>query len=164
MQFGDFVRWCRMAPRYKIKLTGPERERLEALTHKGQSNAHKFVHARALLLCDVGAYSGERWKVAEVADSLGVSERTVERLKQRFVKDGLDAALGPVARRQPGNQRFDGRFEARLIAQACSVAPEGRVRWTLRLLAQKVVELQFAPAVSLMTLQRTLKKTNYSLT
>jgi hypothetical protein len=88
----------------------------------------------------------------------------VERLKQRFVKDGLDAALGPVARRQPGNQRFDGRFEARLIAQACSVAPEGRVRWTLRLLAQKVVELQFAPAVSLMTLQRTLKKTNYSLT
>ena len=67
-----------MAPRYKIKLTGPERERLEALTHKGQSNAHKFVHARALLLCDVGEFSGEQWKVAEVADSLGISERTVE--------------------------------------------------------------------------------------
>jgi transposase len=147
-----------MAPRYKIKLTRPERESLEALTHKGQSNAHKFVHARALLLCDVGAYSGEQWKVAEVADSLGVSERTVERLKHRFIEKGLDSALGPVARLAPSNQRFDGRFEARLIAQACSVAPDGRARWTLRLLAQKVIELQFSPSVSVMTVQRTLKK------
>jgi hypothetical protein len=68
-----------------------------------------------------------------------------------------------VTRRAPIKRRFDGRFEARLIAQACTQAPEGRVRWTLRLLGQKVVELQFAPAVSLMTIQRTLKKTNYSL-
>ena len=164
MQLRDFVRWCEMAPRYKITLTNQQRELLEALTHKGKCNAHQFVHAQALLLCDIGLHCGERRKVAEVADILGISGRTIERLKQRFVEVGVDAALGNVTRRAPIKRRFDGRFEARIIAQACTQAPQGRVRWTLRLLAQKVVELQFAPAVSLMTIQRTLKKTNYSLT
>jgi transposase len=102
--------------------------------------------------------------VTEVADALGISERTVERLKQRFVEDGLEASLGPARRTAPCKLRFDGRFEARLIALACSPAPDGRSRWTMRLLAQKVVELQIAPAVSAMTICRTLKKTNYSPT
>ena len=163
MHLGRFVRECRMAPRYKITLTSQQRDSLEALTHKGKSNAHQFVHAQALLY-DIGSLCGERRKVAEVADILGISERTIERLKQRFVETGMDAALGTTMRRPPIKRRFDGRFEARLIAQACAEAPEGRVRWTLRLLAQKIVELQFTPSVSLMTIQRTLKKTNYSLT
>ena len=67
------MRWCEMAPRYKITLTNQQRELLEALTHKGESNAHQFVHAQALLLCDIGLYRGERRKVAEVADILGIS-------------------------------------------------------------------------------------------
>jgi transposase len=102
--------------------------------------------------------------VAEVADALGISERTIERLKHRFVENGLEAALEAKERSAPAKLVFDGRFEARLIALACSPAPEGRVRWTMRLLAQRVVELQIAPAVSLMTIQRTLKKTRCSLT
>ena len=153
-----------MAPRYRVTLTKEERETLEALTRTGKTSAHKFVHARALLLCDVGPHCGDRWKVTEVADALGISERTVERLKQRFVEDGLEASLGPARRTAPCKLRFDGRFEARLIALACSPAPDGRSRWTMRLLAQKVVELQIAPAVSAMTICRTLKKTNYSPT
>ena len=75
-----------------------------------------FSHARALLLCDVGSDSGDRWKVAKVADARGISERTVERLKQRFVKDGLEAAFGPARRTALCKLRFYGRFEARLIA------------------------------------------------
>jgi transposase len=153
-----------MAPRYRITLTGEEREALETLTRTGKTTAHRFVYARALLLCDLGTHSQDRWKVAEVADALGISERTVERLKQRFVEEGLEVALGPVARTVPRKLVFDGRFEARLIALACSPAPEGRGRWTMRLLAQKVIELQIAPTVSLMTVQRTLKKTRCSLT
>ena len=131
---------------------------LESLTRTGKRSAHKFLHARALLLCDVGPHCGERWKVAEVADALGISERTVERLKRRFVEDGLEASLGPARRTASCKIRFDGRFEARLIALACSPAPEGRSRWTMRLLAQKIVELQIATAVSPMTVCRTLKK------
>lgn len=151
-----------MVPRYRVTLTKEERERLESLTRTGKTSAHKFVHARALLLCDVGPHCGERWRVADIADALGICERTVERLKRRFVEDGLEAALGPARRTTPCKLRFDGRFEARLIALACSPAPEGRSRWTMRLLAQKAVELQIAPAVSAMTVCRTLKKTTCS--
>ena len=153
-----------MKPRYRITLTDEERKALQTITRTGKSNAHRFVHAQALLLCDLGAHSTDCWKVAEVADALGISERTIERLKHRFVENGLEAALEAKERSAPAKLVFDGRFEARLIALACSPAPEGRVRWTMRLLAQRVVELQIAPAVSLMTIQRTLKKTRCSLT
>jgi hypothetical protein len=88
----------------------------------------------------------------------------VEHLKKRFVEEGLEAALGRKPRQKPPREvRFDGAFEARLIALACSAAPEGRSRWTVRLLADKAVELKFAPSVSHMTVQRILKKTNSSL-
>lgn len=119
----------------------------------------KFIHARALLLCDAGPHgSGEPWKVADVAAALGVTSRTIEHLKERFVEEGLDAALVRKARSTPRKVIFDGEFEARLTALACSPAPEGRVCWTVRLLADKVVELRIAPSVSAMTIQRTLKK------
>ena len=153
-----------MSPRYRVTLTQKERKELETMTRRGKTHARKFIHARALLLCDEGA-DGPAWNVADVATALGVTSRAIEHLKKRFVEDGLEAALERKPREKPPREvMFDGAFEARLIALACSDAPEGRRRWTVRLLADKAVELKFAESVSHMTVQRGLKKTNLSLT
>jgi transposase len=153
-----------MPPRYRVTLTEQERKDLEALTRCGKTGAKKFIHARALLLCNAGP-DGPAWAVADVAEALGVTSRTIEHLKRRFVEEGLKAALERKSRENPPREViFDGAFEARLIALACSDAPEGYQRWTVRLLADKAVELEFAPSVSHMTVQRVLKKTNLSLT
>ena len=152
-----------MANRYKVTLTNTERERLTELTRSGQSTAAKFVHARALLLCDAGKF-GDPWKVVDVAAALGVSSRTIEHLKQRFVEEGLAVALTRKPPNKPRAVNFDGAFDARLTALACSEAPAGRRRWTVRLLADRLVELKIADRVSTMTVQRSLKKTNCSLT
>ena len=153
-----------MPPRYRIILTEQERKDLEALTRCGKTGAKRFIHARALLLCDTGS-EGSAWTVTNVAEALGVTSRTIEHLKQRFVEEGLEAALVRKPRgKPPRDVIFDGAFEARLIALACSDAPEGRLRWTVRLLADKAVELKFVSSVSHMTVQRVLKKTNLSLT
>ncbi len=153
-----------MSPRYRVTLTKEERKELEAMTRRGKTHARRFIHARALLLCDAGL-DGPAWNVADVAEALGVTSRAIEHLKQRFVEEGLEAALERKPREKPPREViFDGAFEARLIALACSDAPEGHRRWTVRLLADKAVELKFAESVSHMTVQRTLKKTNLSLT
>jgi len=153
-----------MSPRYRVTLTEQERKELETLTRRGKTHARRFINARALLLCDVGPH-GPAWSVADVAEALGVTSRTIEHLKKRFVEDGLEAALKRKPRDKPPREViFDGAFEARLIALACSNAPEGRRRWTVRLLADKAVELNFSRSVSHMTVQRVLKKTNLSLT
>ena len=153
-----------MSPRYRVTLTKEERENLEAMTRRGKAHARRFIHARALLLCDAGA-DGPAWNVADVAIALGVTSRAIEHLKKRFVGEGLEAALERKPREKPPREViFDGAFEARLIALACSDAPDGRRRWTVRLLADKAVELSFAESVSHMTVQRVLKKTNLSLT
>ena len=153
-----------MAIRYRITLTEEERKQLRDFTRSGKTHAPKFIHARALLLCDVGSHAEESWKVADVATALGVTARTIEHLKERFVEGGLDAALARKPRAKSANITFDGGFDARLTALACSPAPNGRARWTVRLLAEKVVELEIASSVSLMTIQRSLKKTNCVLT
>jgi hypothetical protein len=151
-------------PRYRVTLTVQEREELDALTKTAKTTAKRFLYARALLLCDAGL-QGPAWSVADTAEAMGVTPRTIEHLKKRFVEDGLAAAL---ERRQsakpPRDVTFDGAFEARLIALACSATPEGRRRWTVRLLAEKAVELSLARRVSHMTIQRILKKTHLSLT
>jgi transposase len=153
-----------MKPRYRVTLTVEEREELEALTRTSKTNAKQFLYARALLLCDASP-AGPAWMVADTAEALGVTSRTIEHLKKRFVEEGLDAALERKKSDKPPREvTFDGAFEARLIALACSQAPEGRQRWTVRLLAEKAVELDFASQVSHMTVQRILKKTNLSLT
>ena len=153
-----------MPPRYRITLSKQERKELEALTRNGKTGAKKFIHARALLLCDAGP-DRPAWTVAVAAEALGVTSRTIEHLKKRFVEDGLEAALVRKTREKPPRDViFDGAFEARLIALACSDAPEGYQRWTVRLLADKAVELNFASSVSHMTVQRVLKKMNLSLT
>jgi len=153
-----------MSPRYRVTLTKEERKDLDAMTHCGKTHAKRFIHARALLLCDASA-DGPAWNVADVAEALGVTSRSIEHLKKRFVEDGLEAALERKPREKPPREViFDGAFEARLITLACSDAPEGHRRWTVRLLADKAVELRFAKSVSHMTVQRVLKKTNLSLT
>jgi len=152
-----------MLPRYRVTLSQEERKELETLTRRGKTEARRFTHARALLLCDAGE-NGPAWKVEDVAEALGITSRTIEKLKKRFVEDGLDAALDRKPREKPPREiTFDGAFEARLLALACSDAPEGHTRWTVRLLADKAVELNFADSVSHMTVQRVLKKTNFSL-
>ena len=153
-----------MSPRYRVTLTQEERKELESMTRRGKTHARRFIHARALLLCDAGV-DGPAWNVSDVATALGVTSRAIEHLKKRFVEEGLEAALERKPREKPPREvTFDGAFEARLIALACSDAPEGRQRWTVRLLADKAVELRFAASVSHMTVQRVLKKTNLSLT
>ena len=152
-----------MKPRYRVTLTEEERKELETLTKTGKTNARRFLYARALLLCDAGS-DGPAWLVAKTAEAMGVTPRTIEHLKKRFVEEGLEVALQRKARDKPPREViFDGAFEARLISLACSEAPEGRRRWTVRLLTEQAVELSLAPTVSHMTVQRILKKTNLSL-
>jgi len=160
---GDSAVCFGMANRYKVILTQKEREQLTELTRSGKSTTAKFIHARALLLCDAGKY-GDPWRVADVASALGVTSRTVEHLKQRFVEEGWAAALARKPQRQPREATFDGEFDARLTALACSSAPAGYQRWTVRLLADKLVELKIVDSISTMTVQRSLKKTNCDLT
>lgn len=152
-----------MTPRYRVTLSEDERGRLEELTRCGKTAALTFIRARALVLCDAGPH-GSPWKVADVAEALGITARTIEHLKERFVEEGIEAALQRKAHAKPPRLFFDGAFDARLTALACSPAPAGRVRWTVRLLAEKVVELKIAPKVSTMSVQRALKKMNLSLT
>ena len=152
-----------MKPLYRVTLTEDERKELEAMTRTTKTNAKRFLYARSLLLCDAGP-EGPAWSVADAAEAMGVTSRTIEHLKKRFVEEGLDAALERKRPDKPSRPVvFDGAFEARLIALACSEAPEGRRRWTVRLLAEKAVELDLAPNVSPMTVRRILKKTNLSL-
>ena len=153
-----------MIPRYRVTLTAQERQELEALTRTVKTNAKRFLYARALLLCDRGP-EGPAWTVAGTAEAMGVTARTIEHLKKRFVEEGIEAALSRKKPDKPPREIiFGGEFEARLIALACSDPPDGRLRWTIRLLAEKSVELDLAPSVSHMTVQRTLKKTGLSLT
>ena len=151
------------APRYRVTLTQEERGQLEEMTRSGKTTASKFIHARALLLCDAGEH-GNPWKVADVAEALGITTRTIEHLKERFVEEGIETALVRKPAVKAPKLTFDGSFDARLTALACSPAPAGRARWTVRLLAEKVVELKIAPKVSTMSIHRSLKKTNSSLT
>jgi transposase len=153
-----------MKPRYRVTLTEQERQELDAMTKTNKTNARQFLYARALLLCDASP-EGPSWTVERTAEALGVTPRTIEHLKKRFVEEGLAAALERKPREKPPREvLFDGAFEARLTALACSQAPQGRQRWTVRLLAEKAVELNLAPSVSPMTVHRILKKTNLSLT
>lgn len=153
-----------MAPRYRVTLTKEEREELEAISTKGKRAARTVLYARALLLLDAGE-DGKHWIVAKVAEALGTTTRSLEHLKKRFVEEGLPVAIERKKRVKPPREvQFGGEFEAHLLALACSKAPEGRKRWTMRLLAEKLIELKIVPTVSPMTVCTTLKKTNLSLT
>lgn len=153
-----------MSVRYRVTLTQEERNYLEDITKRGKHSAQKFAHARALLLCDTSENRIIQ-TVQSVADTIGVTSRTVEHIKQRFVEEGIESALTrKPASKPPREIKFDGAFEARLIALACSDAPEGHSRWTVRLLADKAVELKITESISKSAVGSILKKTNLSLT
>jgi len=153
-----------MAPSYRVTLTKEERKDLEAISTKGKKAARTVLYARALLLLDAGEH-GPKWVVAKVAEALGITTRSLEHLKKQFIEEGLPAAIERKKRVTPPREiQFGGEFEAHLLALACSEAPKGRDRWTMRLLAEKMVELKMVPSVSPMTVCNTLKKMNLNLT
>lgn len=148
--------------KYKVTLTAEERQQLSDLIAAGKGAAQKLAHARVLLKADAAA-GGPAWTDDRIAEAVEVSRATVERVRQRFVEQGLDAALGRKQPDRPSRPRkLDGRAEARLIALACSAPPEGRKEWTMPLLADKLVELEVVDAVCDETVRRVLKKTRSS--
>lgn len=153
-----------MAPRYRVTLTEAERVELHEISTKGKRAARTIIYSRALLLLDAGE-RGPKWPVAQVAEAVGTTTRSLEKLKKRFVEDGFSAAIERKKRETPPRQViFDGEFEARLMTLACSAAPDGRERWTIRLLAEEMMALGIVETVSPMTVCNTLKKMNLSLT
>jgi len=148
--------------RYVVKLSGEEREQLEALLRKGKSAAQRLLKARILLKADVSE-AGEGWSDSRIVNALESNLSMVYRVRKQLVEEGFEAVLSRKPRATPAVPRiFDGEKEARLIALACSKPPKGRARWTLRLLENKVVELGIVERASDSTIGRTLKKTRCS--
>ena len=150
--------------KYVVRLSGEERERLESLVRAGKSPAQLLTKARILLKADVSE-AGEGWSDSAISVALDTSINNIGRLRRRLVEEGLEAAL--KRKHNPNSARkriFDGAAEAKLIALTCSPAPEGFARWSLRLLEEKVVELNIVKQVSDNTIGRTLKKTRSNLT
>jgi hypothetical protein len=148
--------------KYQVTLTVEERQQLHDLIAAGKAAAQKLAHARVLLKADA-APGGPAWPDTRIADAVEVSVAPIERIRQRFVEQGLEAALGRKKQDRPSRERkLDGRAEARLIALACSPPPEGRACWTRQLRADHLVELEVVDCVSDETVRRALKKTNAS--
>ena len=150
-----------MHKRYRVKLLDEERAYLESLLSAGKAAARTLTHARILLKADEGA-AGPGWTDEDIAEALEVNRSTVERVRQRCVEEGFDAALRPRPSRQNRLRKLDGAQEAQLVALACSPPPNGRNRWTLHLLADKLVELEVVDSISYESVRRTLKKTSSS--
>ena len=150
-----------MQKRYRVTLTERERQDLTKLVSSGRGAAKKLRRARLLLLADE-AEGGVAKSDSEIVDALGCGRATVERVRQQFVEEGLEHALQPPPRRRVYQRLLDGKAEAHLVALACSAPPEGRARWTLRLLSDRMVELEHVEAISHETVRRTLKKTSLS--
>lgn len=149
--------------RYKVTLTKEEREELQELVKKGKRAARVIRNALILLNCDEGPF-GDRSKNEEVAKVLQIGDRTIDRLKKLFVGQGLEVAV--YGKTEVGQRYYhrvmDGEREAKLVTLCCSDPPEGHAKWSLRLLADKMVELKYVDSVSYETIRRTLKKTNLS--
>jgi len=147
--------------KYIVRLTPEEQMQLSQIIRSGKSAARTLLHARILLKADTDS-AAPAWSDEAIGEALEVHSATVARVRQRFVEEGLEAALRPKSSRRQYPRKLDGAAEARLIALACGPAPEGRARWTLRLLADRFVQLEHVPALSHETVRRTLKKTNCS--
>jgi len=149
-----------MNKKYRVTLTAQERQDLEALVQKGKAAARKLTRARILLKADASPQHGPAWTDEQIRDALDVGLITIHRLRQSFVEEGLEATLQPRPRNRRYERKLDGDQEAHLIALACSKAPVGRARWTLRLLAERFVALGHVEEVSHETVRQTLKKTS----
>ena len=146
--------------KYLVELSGDERDHLESLVRKGKAAALVLTRARILLKADQGE-QGLAWDDARIAEALDVGLRTISRIRQRLVERGFAAVLERRPQEKPSTERkLDGAAEARLIAIACSKAPDGRVEWTMQLLADKLVELKVVEGISDETVRRALKKTS----
>lgn len=152
-----------MRKTYIVRLSEEERTQLEEMTRKGKAAAYKLTHARILLQSDQSA-QGPAMKDEQIAHNLGVAERSVARVRQRFVEGGLEGAINRQKQVSPSRRpKFDGDSEARLVTLACSTPPEGRDGWTLRLLADRLVELEIFDSVSRETVRQALKKRTQTL-
>jgi transposase len=147
-----------MPKRYIVRLTEGEREQLQDLVSVGKAAAYKIKHANILLNIDV---NGQGWSDEQAARAFSCHRNTVANLRQRLVEQGLESAVERKPRKTPPRQRVcDGKSEAKLIALRCGAPPVGQARWTLRLLADKAVELEIVPAICHETVRQVLKKTN----
>ena len=148
--------------KYIVTLTEEERNSLTEMTSKGRHRSQKVLNALALLACDEGEYQKLRSTNAEISKVLNTSMRKIDRVKKRFVNQGLDVALNGKKSDRVYEKKADGDFEAHLIALSCSKPPKGFSQWSLRLLADRVVELKYIDSISHETVRRVLKKTNLS--
>ena len=148
--------------KYIVTLTEAERCSLAGLTSKGRHRSQKVLNALTLMACDEGEYQNLRSTNAEISKVLNTSMRKIDRVKKRFVTQCLDVALNGKKSERVYEKKADGDFEAHLIALSCSKPPEGFLRWSLRLLADRAVELEYIDSISHETVRRVLKKTNLS--
>lgn len=146
--------------KYKVTLTEPERRELEQITTRGRHSSQKMLNALILLKCDEGRFQDRKLTNQAIADVLPVSLKKIDRVKRRFVEEGLEAALEKRKAERTHTRKADGDFEAHLVALSCGRPPKGHSRWSLRLLADRMVELEYVEAVSHETVRRVLKKTN----
>jgi len=145
--------------KYKVTLTQKERDDLLSITKGGTHTSKKVIHALILLNCDEGEFS-DKVNNDEVVKVLKIGMRTIDRVKKKFVEEGYEAALENSPTTRVYERKADGDIEAHLIALSCSTAPEGFSKWSLRLLADKMVELEYIDDISYETVRRVLKKTN----
>ena len=146
-----------MSKKYIVELTGNERSQLQALVQKGKAATYKIKHAHILLKADQGL-EGMGWKDSEIAQVFHCHVTTVENIRRRLVERGTEAAIERAKQSRHKPRTLDGRAEARLVALACSKTPQGRDKWTLRLLADKMVELEIVDSLSYGTVRNVLKK------
>ncbi len=147
--------------KHVVRLALEEREHLNDLVSTGQAAARKMVHARILLKADEGE-QGPGWTDGRIMEALDIGHTTVDRVRERFAKEGLEAAL---SRRKPNREflrKLDGCQEAQLVRLACAAGPDGRAEWSLRLLAEQMVALEYVDAISHETIRKVLKKTRSS--
>ena len=149
--------------RYKVTLTQEERGELEVISTKGVHRSQKVINALILLSCDVGVHQENHSKYEEIATVLNISTKKIERVKKRFVEEGFEIALYGHKSERVYKKKADGDFEAHLIAMSCGKPPKGHCRWSLRLLADRAVELEYIDTVSHETIRQVLKKTKLSL-
>ena len=147
--------------KYRIRLTTDEQQELKALVSRGRTAAYKQTHARILLMSDEGREDGGM-KDADISRALGVGLSMVERVRRRCVEEGIESALNRKKQLRRRQKILDGEGEARLIAMACGEPPEGRAGWTLKLLADQLVECEIVETISTETVRMALKKTNSS--
>ena len=149
--------------KHKVTLTEEERSKLQAITSKGSHRSQKVLNALILLNCDEGEFQNVRSRNKVTASVLQISMKKIDRVKKRFVEEGIDAALNGRKGERVYARKADGDFEAHLVALSCSEPPEGFARWSLRLLADRVVELNYIDSISHETVRQVLKKRNKAL-